>query len=272
MLPAATAPDDAWSRLATRLPVPAAASPERGRRRWRTTLAIAASLALALPVAWWLSSPPTLVAPRHVATQTVTRDATPVAASVDAAPLPRRADPRVAAPSAPLTDAPTPAGHDGIAGRAAPPAHVVAAAVDGAPASLPPATRAPGASDAVARPVADIAVVDGPATNLAVTDDAATTPDTLQRLRGESARLEALVAWARDDRLSSGAATVMTAELDDRLRLIDAALSRPELAEPERASLWSQRVDALQELATLEGTRRWMAVHGTSLDAVARVD
>lgn len=94
----------------------------------------------------------------------------------------------------------------------------------------------------------------------------------MDRLRHESARLEALVAYARNDRMASAAATVMTATLDDELRLIDTALSQPDLDAHARAGLWGQRVDALQELAALAGTQRWMAAHGASMDAVARVD
>jgi hypothetical protein len=91
-------------------------------------------------------------------------------------------------------------------------------------------------------------------------------------LQQESARLEALVALARDDRMASAPAAVMSATLDDRIRLIDAALTQGGLDVATRASLWSERVDTLQDLASLEGTRRWMAAHGASMDAVARVD
>ena len=98
-------------------------------------------------------------------------------------------------------------------------------------------------------------------------------PDrALDELRRESARLEALVAVARQSGMQSGPALVLTADVDDRLQLIDAALSQPSLDEAERIDLWGRRVDALSELAAIEGTQRWMAAQGYSMDAVARVD
>jgi hypothetical protein len=99
-----------------------------------------------------------------------------------------------------------------------------------------------------------------------------TDASRLSELRRESARLEALVAYARDDRMASAPVAVMSASIDDRIRLIDSALMQPDLDDGQRSSLWSDRVGALQELASLEGTQRWMAAHGASMDAVARVD
>ncbi|HEY4583096.1 MAG TPA: hypothetical protein VIG88_09555, partial [Lysobacter sp.] len=105
----------------------------------------------------------------------------------------------------------------------------------------------------------------------AAVHDARTAP-TLDQLRRESARLEALVALVRPSGMHSGPALLLSADVDDRLQLIDAALSRPALDDNERVELWRRRVDALGELAAIEGTQRWMAAQGLPMDAVARVD
>lgn len=96
---------------------------------------------------------------------------------------------------------------------------------------------------------------------------------SLQSLREESARLEALVTLARDDRMASAPAVVLAADAEDRVRMLDAALSRPGLGDAEQLDLWTRRVAALRELAGVEGTNRWLAANGESLQgAVALVD
>lgn len=90
--------------------------------------------------------------------------------------------------------------------------------------------------------------------------------DALVRLQQEAAQLEALVALARDDRVTSAPAAVMASQLDGRIALIDVALSDSQLAETERLQLWQQRVSALRELAGLETTQRWLAANGESYD------
>lgn len=271
------APADGWARLSAALPgniaardaVPRAAL----RRRRRLTLAAAASVIAALPAAWWLAMPepardrPARVAapggvparandrgigtaalhvPRGVDTGSEPGDARPVADVADAATsrtpaLPLQATPRrhdAARPSRP---------------RAMP--AVAAADVPALPASLHTSMPSPAARSTAAPGTSH----DEPATDLAA-------------LHRESARLEALVAYARDERMASAPAAVVSATLDERIGLIDAALMQPGLDEPTRATLWTERVLALRELASLEGTQRWMAAHGVSMDAVARVD
>lgn len=93
------------------------------------------------------------------------------------------------------------------------------------------------------------------------------TPDALLQLQAESAQLEALVALARDDRVGNATTTVMAAELDQRIGLIDAALSQNDLAPSQRSALWQQRVQVLRDLAGVEATQRWLAVQGESYDA-----
>ncbi|WP_133500847.1 hypothetical protein [Cognatilysobacter terrigena] len=111
------------------------------------------------------------------------------------------------------------------------------------------------------------------ASTVASATDAPTARSSLDDLRAESARLEALVAYARDDKMQSAAAAMLTGDVDDRLHVIDAALSQAGLGDAERLDLWTRRVDALRELAGLEGTQRWLAAHGESYeDALARVD
>lgn len=96
---------------------------------------------------------------------------------------------------------------------------------------------------------------------------------TMEALYKESAQLEALLAHARDDRMSSGAAAAMGAGLDARLAAVDAELARAGLAKARERALWEARVGVLRQLLQFEGTRRWLAVHGDAYDgALARVD
>ncbi|MCF7222557.1 hypothetical protein [Marilutibacter chinensis] len=91
--------------------------------------------------------------------------------------------------------------------------------------------------------------------------------DELERLYAESARLEALVAIARDDNVASAPAMLLTASLDDRIGRIDGALSQPELDRQQRLQLWRSRVETLHELAGVETTQRWLSARGESWDA-----
>lgn len=90
-------------------------------------------------------------------------------------------------------------------------------------------------------------------------------PD-LQALYATSARLEVLLAHARDGRVASGSAAAMTAELESRVAAIDAALAQPGLPADRQAALWAERVEALEALVSFEGTRRWLAVNGAHYD------
>ena len=49
---------------------------------------------------------------------------------------------------------------------------------------------------------------------------------------------------------------------------IDGALAQPGLDPPRAHALWAERVQALQALASFEGTRRWLAVNGEQYDGV----
>ncbi|GAB2523521.1 hypothetical protein [Lysobacter humi (ex Lee et al. 2017)] len=251
-LPLEHAPHGGWSRIATRLPV-AASVPRRARRRPWTIAALAATLAIALPVAWQLMREPSMPMPRTTTVRS-------------AADTPRAAQRSDAAPRA--------------AAVAEGPRMAAAVPVDQTTTARPaprsarsdlPRRAATTRRTVTARPTlaADVASITDRSNDASPT----TTPAAdLAALRDESARLEALVAYARDETMASGPAAVMSAAVDDRLRLIDAALSQPGTDDRALAALWRGRVDALQELAALEGTQRWMAVHGASMDTVARVD
>jgi hypothetical protein len=98
-------------------------------------------------------------------------------------------------------------------------------------------------------------------------------PATLEQLHAESARLEALLQYARDGRMASGAAAVMAAEFDARITAVDAALMQPGLSPERRMQLWQERVEMLRDFAGFESTRRWLAASGERYDgALVHVD
>ena len=262
-MPQENAPRDGWARLVAALPVTAAPMRPARRRYPRPALAIAASLLLAMPVAWWLSTDAGLPARDAVVT-----DAKAPGAVVRAAP-PGVAATGVdsAAPSEGSARTDTPPHRDGLPASATAVAHVGPSVRDGRPTPVERSSPAPAPAP---RPPAIASV--GPIPSTTADPIATQAGAELDTLRQESARLEALVAFARDERMASAPAAVRASALDERLQLIDAALSQPEVSGELRTSLWSQRVDALQDLASLEGTRRLMAAHGTSMDAVVRVD
>jgi len=103
--------------------------------------------------------------------------------------------------------------------------------------------------------------------------DVDANPPTLEQLHAESARLEALLQYARDGRMASGAAAVMAAEFDARITAVDAALMQPRLSPEQRMQLWRERVDVLRDFAGFESTRRWLAASGERYDgALVHVD
>ena len=97
--------------------------------------------------------------------------------------------------------------------------------------------------------------------------------DALEQLYAESAQLEALLAIARDERVSSGTAAALAGDLDHQLAGIDAALMQPGLSRAEQLALWQRRVDALRSVVSFEGTRRWLAAQGERYDgALVSID
>lgn len=103
---------------------------------------------------------------------------------------------------------------------------------------------------------------------------APTTPaDPLEPLYAESAQLEGLLAIARDDTVSSGAAAEVAAGLDTELARIDAQLRQPGLTRDRQLALWRERVEALRTSVAFESNRRWLAAHGQRYDgALVQVD
>lgn len=280
-LPAETPPAGGWARLAERLgeppvaAVPAAsvaARARRARQRW----ALAAMLAAALPLGLWLGL----------------RTQRP-AQGPASAPLAQQASP-AAAPQRDATDpAAAPAQADGANQRiaATPPAQRSRdSALEPRPTPAPATADTTRPADAATRErrLATITATNAPqpraapsgATASAASHDAARASDDarlatqLRELQAESAQLEALVAAARDERVASAAAAVMSADLDQRLRLIDTALIDGALPAPSRVALWRERVDSLRALAGVESTQRWFAARGGERydGALVRVD
>ena len=110
-----------------------------------------------------------------------------------------------------------------------------------------------------------------PTKQVAATQPANTDP--LETLYAQSAQLEGLLVLARDDKVGSGAALEVGADLDRELARIDAALREPGLTPDRQLTLWRARVDTLRSAVSFESTRRWLAAHGERYDgALAQVD
>lgn len=260
-LPMETPPTDGWSRLSAALDARGGASAPRSqrpsrRRRWSQWAVAAAlvGLAIALPIA------------RMGDGERPAQDAARVATAPDTV----RATPVVVEPRDPpaVTDTTAPATAVAVVetprNESTPPRKLASAQRSRGKAARRNATPAPAtalvATDAPA--VADT-------TPVADADDAA----AIARWQSESAQLEALVALARDERVGNAGATLMSADLDTRIGVIDAALRDDALPLAQRASLWEQRVQTLRDLAGVESTQRWLAAHGERYDgALVRVD
>ncbi|KRA76843.1 hypothetical protein ASD78_04240 [Lysobacter sp. Root667] len=279
-LPAETPPADGWSRLSAALDArggaraPSAARSPR-RRRWPVWTAAAAALAVMALVPIALQRGTDTPEPGRIATANApaknvpakNAPATIVPApdrSAEPAPTPSiAADTRPSAPSSQDIAASAPA----IATRELP-GKIAGTQRKPHPKARQPQRRAPA-------PVIESASAE-PATALAAAD--ATDVETAEaaaiaQWQAESAQLEALVALARDERVGSAGATLMSADLDSRIGVIDAALRQDGLPAAQRASLWEQRVQTLRDLAGVESTQRWLAAHGERYDgALVRVD
>lgn len=94
----------------------------------------------------------------------------------------------------------------------------------------------------------------------------AAATESLEQLQAQSAQLEALLAMARDERVSSAAAASVANDLDRQLAGIDAALMQPGLSPAQQRQLWRDRVDTLRTVVGFEGTRRWLAAQGERYD------
>lgn len=244
-MPQETPPADAWARVAARLDARAAtAATSHGaanrhhirRRSVRTAgwLGATAAAAFALVVAW----------PRQEI-------------AVAPAPLP--------APTPTAVRAATPAGSAALAVSTRKPAGDATAialpkVVEAARKPRYAARRAPARTD-TPRPAASGAAKATPAGT-----------QRLDTLYAESARLEALLALARDDRVASAAAALLSAELDAQVAGIDVRLAQPGLDDAQRAALWQARVDALRQAAGFESTQRVLASQGDGGALLVSVD
>jgi hypothetical protein len=276
-LPAETPPADGWSRLSATLDArgsvsaPAAVRRPR-RRRWPVWTAAAAALAVMALVPVALQRRTDTPEPSRIATTNLPATTVPAPdrrANPTPTPTPTQsiaADPRPPAPASQGLAATAPT----IATRALPAGKIAGVERKPRPKVRHPQGRAP------APPVESASVE--PASALAAVETEATAADTadaaaIAQWQAESAQLEALVALARDERVGSAGATLMSADLDSRIGLIDAALREDGLPAAQRASLWEQRVQALRDLAGVESTQRWLAAHGERYDgALVRVD
>lgn len=147
-------------------------------------------------------------------------------------------------------------------------------------ATTPVAPPSPvGATQVATTPIASPSPVG--ATQVATTKAAKSAPESLapspaptrlESLQAESARLEALVAVARDDRTGSAGTVLLGDAFDAQVAGIDAALSDPAIDLAEREQLWQARVDALQQAAGFFGTQRLMAAHGSADTWLVSVD
>lgn len=265
-LPDVVPPSDGWARVAQALDAPTVRNTRAWpRRRWPLWLAAAAALAMVTVVPFGLvdrdSSPPaqtsTQSAPPSaaVATGPVSRQPTSVRDVKEDPPVahnePRQLESTVTGDIAFVPVKP----------RARKPVQI--RSMTTATRSSP--TPAPQSATKESTSPADTTLPTGAIADAVV--------DPFLQLQAESAQLEALVAFARDERVASASNAILAGDLDARIGLIDAALSQPDVADAQRTALWQERIDTLRELAGVETTQRWLAARGERYDgALVRVD
>jgi hypothetical protein len=106
----------------------------------------------------------------------------------------------------------------------------------------------------------------------AVPIDAGADADALAPLYAESARLEALLALARDGGVANGGAAIVAGALDAEVARIDASLGDTSLSDAQRLELWRARVEALRQAAGFESTQRLLAAYGRSDSRLVSAD
>ena len=247
-LPQATPPQHGWHRLAEQLPTPAHSTRARSASRPRSPvwLATAASLALAaaVPFALMEPAPDTTPSPSPTAPAPAPAPATGSVARISTPPSPTAGAQTQTVPAAAVVEPDTAA--------SSPQAQTRVAVVEPSPVPAQ-GDRAPASSP-------DIEEVHP----VAVTDD---RPEIrLAGVQQESARLEALLAMAHDDRVGSGTGAMLAAQLQSHLSQIDGVLASDTIDDDERLALWNARVDTLRDLTGLETTERWFAAEGRAYD------
>ncbi len=84
----------------------------------------------------------------------------------------------------------------------------------------------------------------------------------LKTLQDESAQLESLIAWSRNDTVELGSMGTLSDAVEQRVATIDALLARDDL-DPEAAlPLWQERVLRLRQLLDFETTQQLLAANG----------
>jgi hypothetical protein len=83
-------------------------------------------------------------------------------------------------------------------------------------------------------------------------------------LMAESAQLEALIAWSREEGVESASAASLAMALEERVERVDLLLSRPEADPAAALPLWQERVLRLRQLAGLQSSEHLLAVNGES--------
>ena len=256
-LPMETPPADGWARVTRSLDAPASrrgAMQRERRMSWTIGLVSAAMLAVAAwsPLSLWLQGGTTEPERPTMATTEapgLRGPAAPLRAeTIPTAPATKVPGEIRVASSEVSTPAPKTTHHKPA--RIAP-----VAARRSRIESAPPAVSAVSSQAAQPDPA--------PLTASEKTD---ATVDPLQKLKTQSAQLEALVALARDERVANASSELLSSELDSGIAAVDAALAQPNLADARKQELWQQRVDLLQQLAGVEATSRWLAAQGTSND------
>lgn len=230
-LPHAVPEAGGWQRLQARLPMPKPAS-----ARWPLGLAVAASLALAIALPLKMQPDAARVL-RTPAAPPATASAAVASASKASAPADSETPAREPAPTAAAPSATH-------AARRANPRH--AAAIPPSQRSIRTLARADTTAIASARVEPEI---------------------DLEPLYAQSAQLERLLEMARDERVASGAIAAVSHDLDAQLAGIDATLVQPGLSDGQRAVLWEQRVQALQQRVGIEVTQRLYAARGQPYEA-----
>ena len=247
-LPQESPDSDGWQRVQARLPSPA--TRPRPRTRWPLWLATAAALALVA------------VIPLRVLWQ----------AEPDLPNIPIRHSGESRSPALAV-------GHKTLdPGLRRDDGEAISPPVDAQPVSMPVArldtprraTRTPPPPSQ--HPIRTTQPTD--ANRVAETDTPnKSTTANLEPLYAQAAQLESLLAMARDDRVASGTSTALSEGLDRQVAVIDTALIQPGLSDAQSADLWSQRVDALQQLVGIETTNRLYAARGQTYDvALVSID
>ena len=104
------------------------------------------------------------------------------------------------------------------------------------------------------------------------TDVSTAVASRLPALQQESARLEALLAVARDERAGNAGAMLLADAFDDQVAGIDASLTDPDTDDARRERLWQARVDTLRQAAGFVGTQRMFAAQGQGDALLVSVD